>query len=245
MRNRSMLVLFAVFVAMMSVTIVSAQTATSGYDVVYREDAAVIDGDLTDDVWGNVPTINGDFRYPWEAIEAPGTVFKAYSDKTNFYFAFEVTDEDVVEIADWAGEKTVDDEDRVELFFAAGDVDKPGDNGIPLYYCIEVDPLGRVHDYSVKYYRIFDSEWTMAGLESAAVITDSGYTVEGLIPLATFAELGMMVLEQPIKVGVYRAEFSKPADELIMQWISWVDPKTVNPDFHVNSSFGEFRFLSN
>lgn len=46
--------------------------------------------------------------------------------------------------------------------------------------------------------------------------------------------------------GVYRAEFSTPekdGDDPIMEWISWVDPKTEEPDFHVNSSFGEFRFL--
>ena len=46
--------------------------------------------------------------------------------------------------------------------------------------------------------------------------------------------------------GVYRAEFSTPekdGDDPIMEWISWVDPKTEEPDFHVNSSFDEFRFL--
>lgn len=235
--------LLFVCAAILAVGNVHAQVATSGYDVVMRSEAPSIDGDLSDAVWAGVPVINGEFRYPWEPIEAPGTTFKAYQDGEKLYFAFSVTDSDVVAEEEWSGESTIDNEDRVELFFAAGDVDRPGDNGIPLYYCIEVDPKGRTHDYSVKYYRIFDSEWTMENLEAGAVVTEAGYDVEGAIPLATFKDLGMLDGADTMKVGVFRAEFSKPADEIIMQWISWVDPKTANPDFHVNSAFGEFRIL--
>ena len=70
-----------------------------------------------------------------------------------------MVDQDVVVEKDWKDdESTVDAEDRVELFFAGGSVDKPTPEGMPLYYGIEVDPEGRVHDYSIEYYRKFDSK---------------------------------------------------------------------------------------
>ena len=53
--------------------------------------------------------------------EAPLTKFQGYHDGTDFYFCFEVTDENVVTQEEWKDdESTVDNEDRVELFFAGG-----------------------------------------------------------------------------------------------------------------------------
>ena len=69
---------------------------TPHYDVVLREDAAAIDGDLSDAVWADVPSISGGFHFPWDTKEAPLTVFKGYNDGTDFYFCFEVHDENVV-----------------------------------------------------------------------------------------------------------------------------------------------------
>lgn len=238
---------FALFVCVLvvltSIATVSADVATSGYDVVFREAVPTIDGKLDEAVWETVPVISGEFRYPWEAVEAPLTVFKAFNDGKNLYFSFSVTDASVLSVEKWDGESTVDDEDRVEMFFAAGPVDLPVEYDIPLYYNIEVDPLGRVHDYSAKYYRAFDSDWNLEGLESAAVLTDAGYDVEGSIPLKSFEDLALLAADRTMRVGVFRAEFTKPADEIIMQWISWVDPKTMVPDFHVDAAFGEFRIM--
>lgn len=222
------------------------EAATPHYDVVKRDEKATIDGTLDDKVWSTVPSMSGDFSFPWDTKEAPLTVFKGYNDGTDFYFSFEVTDEDVVLDKDWKDdESTVDIEDRVELFFAGGAIDKPTTSGMPLYYGIEVDPDGRVHDYSIKYYRHFDSKWNLDGLETKGKVTDTGYIVEGKIPLKSLEDL-KLINNDVMCAGVYRAEFSTPekdGDDPIMEWISWVDPKTEEPDFHVNSSFGEFRFL--
>ena len=62
----------------------------------------------------------------------------------------EVTDENVVTQEEWKDdESTVDNEDRVELFFAGGSVDKPTTSGMEKYYGVEIDPQGRVHDLSL------------------------------------------------------------------------------------------------
>ncbi|MCW6662593.1 carbohydrate-binding family 9-like protein [Aerococcaceae bacterium NML190073] len=214
------------------------------YDVVKRDTAITLDGKLDDEVWGTVPVISGGFHFPWDTKEAPLTVFKAYSDGTYFYFSFDVTDENVVVEEEWKeDESTVDMEDRVELFFAGSNVDRPGPKGMELYYAIEVDPKGRVHDYSVKYYRDFDSKWQLEGLETQAELTDKGYTVEGKVPLQSFKDLNLL-RGQTMRTGVFRAEFS-PSDkeEPLMEWISWVNPHRPAPDFHVDGAFGEFRFL--
>ncbi|MCW6665822.1 carbohydrate-binding family 9-like protein [Aerococcaceae bacterium NML191219] len=214
------------------------------YDVVKRDSAITLDGKLDEKIWESIPMISGGFHFPWETKEAPLTIFKAYSDGTNFYFSFNVTDEKVVVQEEWKeDESTVDMEDRVELFFAGSNIDRPGPEGMELYYAIEVDPKGRVHDYSIKYYRDFDSKWKLDGLETKAEITDKGYTVEGKIPLQSFADLGIL-RNQTMRTGVFRAEFS-PSDkeEPLMEWISWVNPDRPAPDFHVDGAFGEFRFL--
>lgn len=221
------------------------QASTSHYDVVKRDQSATIDGSMNEDVWKDIGSISGSFHYPWESTEAPLTIFKAYHDNDNFYFGFDVTDPDVLLEEKANDESIVDVEDRVELFFASGSVDKPTTEGMQPYYGIEIDAKGYVHDYSIIYYRDFDSDWTLDGLETKAQITDTGYIVEGLIPMKTLNDL-KLINNNIMRTGVYRAEFSSPeseSEDIIMQWISWVDPKTEAPDFHVDSSFGEFRFL--
>lgn len=224
-------------------TVAYNEATTPHYDVVKREEQITIDGKLDEKVWESVPTISGGFHFPWDDKEAPFTEFKAFHDEKNFYFSFYVKDEDIVVDKEWKDdESTVDDEDRVELFFAGGNVDKPGEDGMEKYYGIEIDPDGRVHDYSIEYYRNFDSKWNLEGLETKATRGDDYYIVEGKIPMQSLNDLNL-IHDNVMRTGVYRADFSKKDDETIMEWISWVDPKTKNPDFHVNSSFGEFRFL--
>lgn len=225
---------------------VANMATTPHYDVVFRDAAADVDGTI-DDVWKDVGDISGSFFYPWESKEAPKTEFKAYNDGTNLYFYFDSEDPDVLVDEEWKDdESTVDNEDRAEIFFAQGPVDKPGADGMPLYYGIEIDPDGRVHDYSVEYYRDFDGKWNLEGLKTAGVKTDDGYIVEGSIPLATLEKLNLLKDNGTLRTGLYRAEFSTAEDgkdEPVMEWISWVDPKTENPDYHVDSSFGELRIL--
>ncbi len=216
------------------------------YDVVLAKKAAVkVDGVLDEKIWSTVPEISGSFGYPWEAIQAPKTVFKAFHNGESLYFSFTVEDKGVLLGDKWKpDESSVDDEDRVEMFFAGGSIDQPDDYKLPTYYAVEVDAKGRVHDYSTVYYRHLDSTWNLKGLSTAGVKTDKGYTVEGMIPIASLRDLKLIRADSTTRVGLFRAEFSKAdAEKIRMQWISWVDPNTTYPDFHVNSAFGVFRFL--
>lgn len=231
------------FALIMFAASVSAANEGSVYDVVAIKNSSIkIDGQVNEAVWDSVPAISGSFHYPWENIKAPETVFKAFHDNTNLYFSFIVTDKDVLVDDNWQGESTVDNEDRVEIFFGGTKIEQPDNYNISPYYAIEVDAKGRVHDYSVVYYRHFDSEWKLPGLQTAAVQSPTGYSVEGAIPLK-FLRDAKLINNNRMKTGLFRAEFSKKGSDINMQWISWVSPATDYPEFHVESAFGIFRFL--
>lgn len=179
-----------------------------------------------------------DFSYPWTNTPPPSTRCELQWRGDALHFLFDVKDSDVVVSSEWKGESTVDAEDRVELFFAR-------DDALSRYYCIEVDPLGRVHDYAAKHYRQFDSAWRCDGSLTRGERTPDGYRVEGSIPRATLETmLGKpFKLGAPFRLGVFRAEFRSSERDTpgsrVDNWISWVKPDARQPDFHVPSAFRE------
>lgn len=179
------------------------------------------------------------FSFPWENRPAPRTEFRALFDERALYFAFRVDDDDVVLVEDFRSKDDVVREDRAELFFAL-------DEKLEKYFCLELDPLGRVLDYRAAHYRKFDRSWTFPGLKVAGRRTGGGYTVEGMIPLASLTSLGFPAPGPAcaIKFGIYRAEFRHgEGSDPIEGWISWVDPRTKEPDFHVPESFGVLKMI--
>ena len=104
----------------------------------------------------------------------------------------------------------------------------------------EMDPRGLVYQYRGEFHRKFDPSWNLPGLEVKAEITTEGYRVEGAFILADLVDLGCLADGKMI-TGLYRGEFSHLGDSSVAQdWISWVDPETPTPDFHVADSFGLF-----
>ena len=140
----------------------------------------------------------------------------------------------MIVIDDGDGEQAVARGDRVELFFTS-------DPELRDYICFEIDPSGRVVDYRAAYYREFDRDWHLPELVVAAVLTETGYIVEGRIPHAAFRDAGLPTLADDGKVlaGVFRAEYShRDEGEPLAEWISWVTPSSEEPDFHIPSAFG-------
>jgi hypothetical protein len=111
----------------------------------------------------------------------------------------------------------------------------------------------------MAFYRRQNPGWNLAGLETAAAPLADGYTVEGRIPWAEMQKLGFppLALGTKIRWGLFRAEFSHGRSGAaptrasihnlgrtaggpppIQEWISWVDPQTTEPDFHVPMSLG-------
>jgi Carbohydrate family 9 binding domain-like len=207
---------------------------TKTYEAIYVPDAEInLDGLADEPAWEQANLETG-FSFPWEDRPVPRTEFRALFDDWALYFAFDVEDDDIVLAEDYVGKDDVVREDRVELFFAL-------DDELADYFCLEIDPLGRVLDYRAASYRRFDRSWTFPGFDVMGQLTDEGYRVEGLIPLRSFERLGFPSpgSGQPIKFGIYRAEFSHGEGSAWTEnWISWIDPQTEEPDFHVPASFG-------
>jgi hypothetical protein len=189
-----------------------------------------VDGSLDEPVWATARRIRS-FSSPWAADLPVQTEFLSFVSDENLYFAFRVEDSDLV-ILDGEEEELVARGDRIELFFSRN-------LSLEDYFCVEIDPRGRVFDYRGSYYRQFDNSWSLPGLETAGRITRQGYIVEGAIPLASFDLMGLPLAdrESVIRFGLYRAEFSEvPVHR--EEWISWIRPDSETPDFHIPSSFG-------
>lgn len=183
-------------------------------------------------------TLVTDFSFPWSDKPAPKTQCRLHTTDKSLHFIFTVEDRDIVLSRAWSGETTVNGEDRVEIFFAKAD-----DATLKNYWCLEIDPLGRVHDYHARNYRQFDSTWNCSGLLTTARRMANGYEVCGSIPLATLSQL----LDEPVgrgsklRLGLFRAEFygSQKAThgESADNWISWARPTSPKPDFHIPGAF--------
>jgi len=214
--------------------------------------AITVDGQAEEPQWAEA-AVERNFAFPWKTIDAPTTEFRAVCDASHLYFTFRVRDEDVVVMEALRDEEDAVFEDQVELYFAP-------DDRMHNYFAVEIDSRGRAFDYRGAYYRQLDPRWNWPGLETAASTLKDGYVVEGRIPLASFSEMGFPKLQPGAKIrcGLYRAEFSHDHSgrPVVMKetihnrgrrldgpppieaWISWIDPKTEEPDFHVPTSLG-------
>jgi hypothetical protein len=89
-----------------------------------------VDGRLLEPAWEKAERHT--LVYPWSKNTAPATEFRAMADAERLYFAFEVADPDLMVTTNFMGESTLDQEDRVEIFFAR-------DAALSRYYCLEID----------------------------------------------------------------------------------------------------------
>ncbi len=208
-------------------------SGTKTYEVHRLSSEMVINGFGTSDHWNQAALLT-DFRLPWRDQLAEPTTFRALWDDSHFYFLYQVIDLDVVTPGDPNDPRGVLPSDRIEIFFKV-------DGGMDPYYCLEMDPLGRVFDYKGQYYRNSDFGWSWpkGQLEVLANKTSDGYIVEGKIGLQSLRELG--ILEgTDMDAGLFRGDYyHTSADETDVRWISWVLPDSDHPDFHIPSAFGK------
>lgn len=214
---------------------------TKSYDVIYSNDKPVIDGFLNEDIWSKVPAVTS-FVNPWGGVNPP-TSFKAYHDQKYLYFAFQVTDPQVITHEVIFHEMQIPREDRVELFFAPGNLAANISGNYPHYYALEIDKNGRALsvERTIEKGGYFNLGWEMQSLNARGQYNKDGYVVEGQIALSELNSLGV-INHNEIRAGIYRAEFSVNGKEQA-NWITWVNPNTPKPDFHNNMSFGEFVLL--
>ena len=167
---------------------------------------------------GQAAGIDG-LHAPWDGLDE-GTVFRCFSDQDSFYFLYEVPEQTLTLTEPFLKERDVDPEDRVEIFFSPR-------LEMDIYYCAEIDPMGRVMDYKAKYYRDFDYDWNFATLEVLPKIEEGRYVVAGKLSKQELRDLGVDL--GGFYMGVFRADF-RPGEKEI--WYSAVPTEDKSPDFH-------------
>lgn len=181
--------------------------------------------------WDKVKSIN-DFTYPWRKDAPPSTSFAAYYDDSYLHFRFVAKGPKPLVYVKDNNKLEVIQSERVEIFFREDEKMNP-------YYVLEMDPHGRVLDYKAKHYREFERSWSWPeSLDIKTEIVEDGYTLQGKFSLSLLKEFELLRNNQ-IQIGLYRGHcVHLENNKGTIQWISWIDPKSPEPDFHVPTSFG-------
>ena len=157
---------------------------------------------------------------PWDGLD-DDTRFRCFTDQDFFYFFFEVNEPTLTLTVPFTGERDVDPEDRVEVFFSPREE-------MDIYYCAEIDPTGNIMDYEAKYYREFDYDWDFDTMEVLTKIEGDSYIVAGRVSRKELGDLGID-LEKGFRMGVFRADFRPDGS---VNWYSAVPTADKSPDFH-------------
>lgn len=179
-----------------------------------------------------------DFCSAWNEDPILKIEFRALWDLENFFFNFRVFDTDVYLDQKDDSFDSIGNSDRVELFFRTNESLNP-------YFCLEMDASGQLMDFKAHPNKDFDFDWKWPKKDLDIKISkdEISFTVEGRISIQSLRELNL-IQDNSIEAGVYRAKFSKnEKQEYEPTWISWVNPNTETPNFHIASSFGKFRLL--
>lgn len=204
-----------------------------------EKDTLEITGEGTNNLW-NQAMILTDFSSPWDTNLPSKMEFKALWDGVNLFFCFTIF-ETLIRIDKKDDSiQSIGNSDRVELFF------RP-DNSLNPYYCLEIDTAARIMDFVAYPNKNFDFEWNwpQGHLEVKSSIQDQSYSIEGSISISSLKMLNILQ-DNKIETGIFRAKYNEIEKSIFEpNYISWVDPNTEKPNFHISSSFGVFHLLDN
>jgi len=178
------------------------------------------------------------FLSPWSHQPIARMSFQSLWDSKTLFFRFEVYDSDIYIDTRDNTKSSVNNSDRVELFFRSNKSMNP-------YYCLEIDPSPRIMDFIAKPNKNFNFNWNWPSedIEVKSSIEKSHYTVEGGISLQSLNKLGLIKKGQ-IETGIFRAKYKKlDHGGYEPTWITWTDPKTAFPNFHIASAFGVLKLV--
>ncbi len=200
-----------------------------------KNQALKLTGKANDKLWDKANMLV-DFCSPWDSVSISKIEFKALYNNEFLYFNFKVYDTDIYISQENVIYDSINNSDRVELFFRSNSQLNP-------YYCLEIDPTPRLMDFKASYPRNFDFNWCwpLDDIEIKSDLNNDFFTVEGKLSLKSLKALNLLN-NNKIEVGVFRAKYKKqPDNSYLPTWITWVDPKTKDPDFHTPTAFGVFN----
>lgn len=195
-----------------------------------------INGKADHPLWDKAVVLN-DFSSPWHFEEVADIEFKALHDGKNLFVSYKVIDSSLHIDSTDNSKKSVDNSDRVELFLRS-------DKHLDPYYCLEIDPLGRVQDFIARPNRQFDYtwDWPKQDISIKSHITSTAFSVEMRISIDALKRFKLIQNDGHIEAGIFRAKYNqKQNGQFEPTWITWIDPQTETPNFHIASSFGKLK----
>src|SRR5690606_23112288 len=102
------------------------------------------------------------------------------------------------------------------------------DSSMDPYYCLEIDPLGRVQDFMARPDKNFDFgwDWPLEDICIKADITETYFTVEVVLSFDALRRYHLLN-KNTIEAGIFRAKYHQQSNgQFTPTWITWVDPKT-------------------
>ena len=192
----------------------------------------ILSGKGNHSIWDDANSLT-DFSSPWDKEPIKKIEFKAVHNSEKIFFQFKVFDNQVHTHPSEDQNDSINNSDRVELFFRS-------DASLNPYYCLEIDPLARIMDFKAKPNKEFDFNWNwpMQDIEVKSTIESNYFIVEIAITLQSLKDLNLLKNGQ-IEIGIYRAKYKQQKDNTFQPtWVTWVNPKTETPNFHTPTSFG-------
>jgi hypothetical protein len=202
-----------------------------------EKDTLILTGKGDDSLWQKAELLT-DFVSPWDIKKPKRIEFKAMWDTENLFFCFTVFDNVIhIDKTDNSFE-SIGNSDRVELFFRTSASLNP-------YYCLEIDPTPRIMDFKAHPNKNFNFEWNwpINDITVKSQINSNKFTVEIAISIKSLKNLDI-IKENKIEIGIFRAKYNKLENSIFEPtWISWVNPNTKNPNFHIPTSFGVLNLM--
>ena len=187
--------------------------------------------------WNNAEILT-DFISPWSDLKPEKMEFRALWDTEHLFFCYTVYDTNIHIDRQDDSVDSIGESDRVEIFFRT-------DAGLNPYYCLEIDPSPRIMDFKASPKKKFDFDWNWPNndLIVKSTIKEDRFIVEIAITIQSLKNFDL-IKDNSIEAGIYRAKYTKQENNLFEPtWISWVNPNTETPNFHVPDSFGNLTLV--
>jgi len=225
------------------VQIAAAQSPVPRYEVKRAPVAPAIDGRLDEPAWTAAPAVTLQFLWESQTGAKQMTRARLLWDAQALYIGFDADDADITAQFERRDDPTYRD-DAVEIFI------NPNPQQEVVYYGFEMNARGTLYDYLNYNSRTLFKRFDATGVRIATSLrgtlnvrgdTDSGWSLEAMIPWPNFEELS----RRPPAVGsVWKVNFNRwDGVEPNRRMSIWSDPQNTESWPHVPSRFGEIVFV--
>jgi hypothetical protein len=230
--------------AVLAVSPLLAQSGIPRYEVKRTASPVTIDGKLDDAAWTQAaPPVTLQFLWDQQTGAKQKTAARVVWDAQALYIGYDAEDADINARFEQRDDPTYRD-DAVEFFV------NPDPKQEVVYYGFEMNVRGVLYDYLNYNSRTLFKRWDATGVKIATSIrgtmnertdTDSGWSLEVMIPWANFEELSR---RPPAAGTVWKANFNRwDGVEPNRRMSIWSDPQNTTSWPHVPARFGELVFV--